>query len=120
MKETILQSAGHCDNKNNYYYNARPFNSQIDYILLRNQRIVLDFKIWKQSYSNVSAHVPVKVLSFIAIPNDAMNKSEVNNVHLKKLIWEKIDHDLYNETIRNNIHIFPIIGDTKDQIQALT
>lgn len=83
--------------------------------------LALDFKIWKPSSSNVSAHVPVEMMNNIHISNCDLNKNYSNKIQqIKRLIWEKIDHESYKETIQKNIHIFPLSGNTKDQLKSVT
>ena len=83
--------------------------------------LVLDFKIWKPSSSNVSAHVPVEMMNNIHIPNCDLNKNYSNKIRqIKRLIWEKIGQKSYKETIQKNIHIFLLSGNTKDQLKSVT
>ena len=90
VNETSLQSAGKYGDLNTFYHHAGSSTSQIDYIVVRNMELALDFEIWKLSFSNVSAHVPVEMMSNIHIANCHLDKNYSNKVQqVIRLIWEK-------------------------------
>ncbi|CAC5381446.1 unnamed protein product [Mytilus coruscus] len=67
-QETNLSTVGNYGEQKTFFHHSGQSSSQIDYILTTNSDIYSNHEIWKNTPSNVSAHVLVSMLTNIAIP----------------------------------------------------
>ena len=85
-----------------FFHHAGSSTSQIDYILVQDKAIIIDYKIEEKSYANTSAHTAVKLETKIQIPQNSKSKHQ-NRSARYKLQWDQMDHRKYNNIIKQDI-----------------
>ncbi|CAG2246448.1 unnamed protein product [Mytilus edulis] len=94
-------------------------SSQIDYILTNNKDIYCNHEIWENTSSNVSSHVPVSMVTNIAVPL-LENFSNQNKKTVQRLKWNEIDEQLYRDTISEKLTDIREDKTTSENIKTLT
>ncbi|VDI26426.1 Hypothetical predicted protein [Mytilus galloprovincialis] len=105
-------------NTHTFFHHAGNSSSQIDYILVQDENLVMDYKIEERSCANTSAHTIVKME--IASQMTKIRKSNQQNNKAKyKMQWEQIDKKGYNSIIQNSITSIENEKDVNIQLDIL-
>ncbi|CAG2243837.1 unnamed protein product [Mytilus edulis] len=105
--------------KHTFFHHAWSSSSQIDYILVQDKKLVLNYTIDEKSSINLSAHTSVRVITTIDIP--AKVKSANKNRKAKyKLQWDQMDTNQYNRLIQQDITAIVDENNINTQVDILT
>ncbi|CAG2255546.1 unnamed protein product [Mytilus edulis] len=105
--------------KHTFFHHAWSSSSQIDYILVKTKKLVLNYTIDEKSSINLSAHTSVRVITTIDIP--AKVKSANKNRKAKyKLQWDQMDTNQYNRLIQQDITAIVDENNINTQVDILT
>ncbi|CAG2256994.1 unnamed protein product [Mytilus edulis] len=117
--EMNLSTVGNYGEQKTFFHHSGQSSSQIDYILTNNKDIYCNHEIWENTSSNVSSHVPVSMITNIAVP--LLEKfSNQNKKTVQRLKWNEIDEQLYRDTISEKLSGIREDKTTSENIKTLT